>query len=290
MSTKKNVEFWVGIFIFVGLVLLAYMIIRLGSYDKLTASGYDLVVSYKFTNGVIEGAPVRVAGVEAGRVKELILTPDGETKVDVVVSLQENVKLRRNVLVVINSLGIMGEKYIEFLPQDPNAEMLRPGDRVIGQDPTSIADLTGKAKDFAESLGSVFEDGEKGSKLGQIMDNIIQITGDNNRENLSTTLVNLNEFSGKINTFGSDLESLSKDKAFSETMTNFHDASASLKAVLDQIRSGKGTIGKLVYDNDLHDKMKLLLRDLVENPSKLFRPTKDKDKGKGSHLFFNKKK
>lgn len=290
MSSKKNVELWVGIFLFVGLTTLAYMIIRLGSYDPLTAGGYELVVSYKFTNGVIEGAPVRVAGVEAGRVKKLILTPDKETKVDVVVAIEKSVQLRRNVVVMINSLGIMGEKYVEFLPQDTDAEVLKPGDRIIGEEPTSIADLTRKAGDFAGSLESVFKDGEKGSKLSQIMDNMIQMTGEKNRENFSGTLVNLNEFSGKMNTFGTDMETLSREKAFSETVRNFHQASQSLNEVLAQIKSGKGTVGKLLYDTEVHDSLKALIQDLMKNPSKLFRPSPDKEKGKGSFFFPKKDK
>ncbi len=290
MSSKKNVELWVGLFLFVGLATLAYLIIRLGSYDKLTAGGYEIVISYKFTNGVIEGAPVRVAGVEAGRVKKLILTPDQETKVDVVVAIEKSVQLRRNSIVLINSLGIMGEKYIEILPQDADSEILKPGDRIIGEEPTSIADLTRKAKEFAGSLESVFKDGEKGSKLSQIMDNVILMTGEKNRENFSATLVNLNEFSGKMNTFGTDIETLSQEKAFSETVHNFHAASQSLNEVLSQIRSGKGTLGKLLYDTEVHDNLKTLIQDLMKNPSKLFRPSPDKEHGKGSFLFPKKDK
>lgn len=284
---KKNVELWVGIFIFIGLFALAYMTIRLGSYDKF-ADSYDITISYRFTNGLVKGAPVRVAGVESGRVKDLILTPDAETKVDVVVSIESSVKLRRNVVAVINSLGIMGEKYIELLPQEAKDEILRPGERIIGEDPTSIAELTGEAKKFIQGVQEVFEDSESGNKLGIILDNLGEITGENNQNNIALTLSNLKDFSGRLKTFTGDLDVLAKEKKFSETVNNFHEASISLNDVLAQIKSGKGTIGELVYKSDVHDKLKEFLKDIMENPSKLFRPTKDKEKGPGSFLFFKK--
>jgi len=284
---KRNVELWVGVFIFIGLFTLAYMTIRFGSYDKF-AKSYDIKVSYKFTNGLVVGAPVRVAGVEAGRVKDLVLTPDAETKVDVIVSIDQAIQLRQNVIVMINSLGIMGEKYVEFLPQEPDAEIIQPGDRVIGVNPTSIAELTGKAGDFISSIQDVFQDEENGSKIGKIIANLVAITGDENQENISVTLTNFRGFSDKMNTFGGELETISKDKMFSETVTNFHEASASLNNVLNQIKSGEGTIGKLIYDSDLHDKIRAFFKDIMENPSKLFRPTKDKQKGTGSFLFLKK--
>lgn len=284
---KRNVELWVGTFIFLGLFSLAYLTIRFGSFDKFGDS-YDLIVSYQFTNGVIVGAPVRVAGVESGRVKELILTPDAETKVDVVVSLDKSVVLRRNVVVMVNSLGIMGEKYIEFLPQDTDAEVLKPGDKVLGIDPVSIADLTGKAGQFISSLQKMFQDEEGKNKFAVVMDNLIALTGVKNQENISVTLTNIREFSDKMSSFGEELDTLSEEKKFSETVTNFHQASVSLNEVLNQIKSGEGTMGKLIYDEEIHDKLGQFLKDIMENPSKLFRPTKDKEKGKGPFLFFKK--
>ena len=68
-------------------------------------------------------------------------------------------------------------------------------------------------------------------------------------------------------------------------MNNFHEASARLKAIFAQIQSGEGTMGQLIYKTDLYDKMKQFMKDLMENPSKLLKPSKDKEKGEGGFLF-----
>ena len=281
---KRSLEFWVGSFIFAGMAVLAAMIIRFGSYDQLRDT-YELTAAFNYTDGVIEGAPVRVAGVEVGRVTKLLLTPDKETKVGIVMDIDQNVPLRKNVRVIINSLGIMGEKYVEFQPQTPDAERLKPGDWITGEDPVSIASITSQMSGVVKQVQAVIGDEKTGSKLSQIMDNIVQMTGEPNRENVKVSLANFRAFSENMTTLGDDLGEAAKDQKFSETIGNFRDASASLKAIFEKVESGEGTVGQLIYKTDFYDKMKEFLKDIMENPSKLIRPSKDTKKGSGSFIL-----
>lgn len=253
---KRSLEFWVGAFIFSGMVVLSAMIIRFGSYDKLRDT-YLITASFNYTDGVIEGAPVRVSGVEVGRVNDLLLTPDLETKVGIVMEIDQKVKLRKNVRVIINSLGIMGEKYVEFQPQSSDAEFLKPGDLVKGEDPVSIASITSQMSGVVRQLQAVIGDDKMGNKLSKIMDNLTQLTGEPNRKNLELGLANMSA------------------------------ASTSMKDIFGKIQTGEGTAGQLIYKTELYDMMKAFMKDLVENPSKLLRPAKDKKKGTGSTLFRN---
>lgn len=281
---KRNLELMVGSFIFAGLLVFAMMVIRFGSYDEFRDS-YRLTAIFRFTNGVIIGAPVRVAGVEAGRVEDLVLTPDEQAKVGIVMEISRKVTLRKNAKVIINSLGIMGEKYVEFLPQTPDAEILKPGDTIEGVDPIALEAITAEAYNIVNSVKGIFADEATGNKLQKIVDNIVSITGEPNQDNVKTTLANFRQFSDRMNNFGTELEDISKDRKLSQTIDNFREASASLKAIFGQVQSGEGTMGQLIYKTDLYDKMKQFMKDLVENPSKLLRPVKDKDKGKGKSLF-----
>lgn len=281
---RRNLELIVGSFIFTGMLVLALMIIRFGSYDEFRDS-YPITAIFKFTNGVIIGAPVRVAGVEVGRVDDLVLTPDKEAKVGIVMSISRKVSLRKNAKVIINSLGIMGEKYVEFLPQTPDAEILKPGETIVGTDPIALENITSQAFEIVSTMKGIFADEKTGNKLQKIVDNIVTLTGDPNQENVKATLANFRQFSDRMNTFGTELEDISKDRKLSQTVENFREASASLKAIFSQIQSGEGTMGQLIYKTDLYDKMKQFMKDLVENPSKLLRPAKDKEKGKGKTLF-----
>lgn len=281
---RRNLELIVGSFIFTGMLVLALMIIRFGSYDEFRDS-YQITAIFKFTNGVIIGAPVRVAGVEVGRVDDLVLTPDTEAKVGIVMSISRKVTLRKNAKVLINSLGIMGEKYVEFLPQTPDAEVLQPGDTIVGTDPIALENITSEAFKIISTVKEIFADEKTGNKLQRIIDNIVALTGDPNQENVKVTLANFRQFSDRMNTFGTEIEDISKDRKLSQTVENFREASASLKAIFAQVQSGEGTMGQLIYKTDLYDKMKQFMKDLVENPSKLLRPAKDKEKGKGKKLF-----
>jgi len=53
----------------------------------------------------------------------------------------------------------------------------------------------------------------------------------------------------------------------------------SMDQVLGQIKAGKGTIGKLVYDESLYNEVESMVKDLKANPWKLIhKPRKERTK------------
>jgi phospholipid/cholesterol/gamma-HCH transport system substrate-binding protein len=74
---KTKLELKVGVFVFIGLVLLAVLILSIGGFKTWT-SGYNINFIFHFVNGVKVGAPVRYAGVDVGEVKILSFIPAGQ--------------------------------------------------------------------------------------------------------------------------------------------------------------------------------------------------------------------
>ena len=79
------------------------------------------------------------------------------------------------------------------------------------------------------------------------MDNIANITGEPNRGNITTSLANLRQFSENINAFGTELDTVTKKKAITETMNNLLTASVSMREILAKIQSGEGMLGHMIY-------------------------------------------
>ena len=74
------------------------------------------------------------------------------------------------------------------------------------------------------------------------------------------------------------------DKGY-EVALKMERAVDSLDQILDQVRSGEGTIGNLVYNDELYTDLRDMVKDLKANPWKLFhksREVKKKTEDKGA--------
>ena len=83
MFTRSSFELKVGIFIFIGIVILAVIVFSIGNFYTLKR-GYELNVLFSFANGISVGAPVRYAGVEVGEVQDIEVYFDEKENVPMV--------------------------------------------------------------------------------------------------------------------------------------------------------------------------------------------------------------
>lgn len=153
---KTKMELKVGIFVFFGLVILVVFVLSIGGF-KTWSSGYRVKFIFNFVNGVKIGAPVRLSGVDIGQVKELrfLTVPNDKAKVEVVSWVKKEVKIPVDSSVWINTLGLLGEKYIEIMPGKDNNKCLLVNERLIGTEPTAMHEVEKLAKGIADDLDAM---------------------------------------------------------------------------------------------------------------------------------------
>lgn len=154
---ERNFELKVGIFTFIGLVILFIIIFSIGDIYFLKP-GYNIKVVFNFANGIAEAAPVRVAGVEAGQVENIKIffdTAENRSKVKLFVWMKENVRVEKNARACINTLGLLGEKYLEILPGSPDSGFLNAGETMVGEDPIVMDELTKDMRELVDSTNVV---------------------------------------------------------------------------------------------------------------------------------------
>jgi phospholipid/cholesterol/gamma-HCH transport system substrate-binding protein len=140
---KTQTELKVGIFAFIGLVLLAVFVLSIGGIKTWT-SGYRVTFVFNFINGAKVGAPVRFAGVDVGEVQKikLILDPtELKTKVKLLCWVRREVVIPADSAVWVNTLGLLGERYIEIMPGTNYVNCLTPGQELVGVDPLPIHEM-----------------------------------------------------------------------------------------------------------------------------------------------------
>jgi phospholipid/cholesterol/gamma-HCH transport system substrate-binding protein len=128
---KFDLELAVGLFMVAGIICLGYLTIKLGKIEVLGEKGYELQAVFANSGGLKDGSSVVIAGVEVGRVKEILLD-DYEAKV--LISLPENVKIQEDAIASIKTKGLIGEKYIEITAGGSD-RILGPGELIRETEP-----------------------------------------------------------------------------------------------------------------------------------------------------------
>ncbi|MHB8418663.1 MAG: MlaD family protein [Myxococcales bacterium] len=116
-------------------------------------SGSSVYVDLADSAGLTSGAPVKLAGVPVGRVRDVELLPkrrDAEglplpVKVALRIDSSSRQALVADARFAIESEGVLGEPYIEILPGSPEARPLPEGAEVRGEDPIRLDHLLAQA-------------------------------------------------------------------------------------------------------------------------------------------------
>jgi phospholipid/cholesterol/gamma-HCH transport system substrate-binding protein len=171
---KSKLELRVGVFVFGGLFILTTFVLLIGKYQTWTA-GYRVNFLFNFVNGVKLGAPVRFAGVDVGEVKEIkceFLPQDNKTIVKVNCWLKNDIKIPLDSSVWVNTLGLLGEKYIEVMPGKDYTNLLTVDQDLKGVDPVPMQGVTELARKIAGNLDDIISKiRNKEGTLGKLLFN-----------------------------------------------------------------------------------------------------------------------
>lgn len=195
MDGEKLFELKVGIFIMIGIAILFIIVFSIGDIN-LVKKGYHIKVDFNFVDGIGGSAPVRVAGVGVGQIDGLKLyydEKDKKTKAQLNAWIKEGVKVEEDAVATVNTLGFMGEKYLEIFPGTAGKPFLKNGDILVGKDPTAV---------------------------NKVYENISNLTD-------------------------------------------------SVKIIVNRLKNGEGTIGKLLTEEKIYNDLEAFVEDIKENPWKL---------------------
>ena len=151
---KTKLELKVGIFVFTGLIILVIFILSIGGF-KTWSSGYRINLNFNFVNGVKIGAPVRFAGVDVGEVKKINLQfvpKENRYNVRLETWIRGNIQIPTDSTVWVNTLGLLGEKYVEIMPGKDYAHVLKEHQSIMGVDPLPTQVLFSRAENIMRSL------------------------------------------------------------------------------------------------------------------------------------------
>jgi phospholipid/cholesterol/gamma-HCH transport system substrate-binding protein len=135
-------EFFVGLFLVIGILCLAYLSIVVAREELFERRGYEVQATFSNIGGLRPGSSVMIAGVDIGRVKGITLR---DYEAVVVMMIDPEVQLHQDVYASVRTKGLIGEKYIEITAGGAE-EMIKPGGRIMNTE--SAMDVEGLISRF----------------------------------------------------------------------------------------------------------------------------------------------
>ncbi len=177
---RLSLEAKVGLFVVAGLVGLGVIATTLEPMKfKKGIENLRYTILFKNAAGLEKDAPVRVAGVNVGKVLS-VGVKDGKAVVEIVFT--KPVKLYRNAVAKIETMGLMGEKYVEIAPGNPPAPPLPPASVIENtQVPASMDEVMSSLNQLLEKFNSALVTPDGKNRLAVIMDKVTKLTDSINR-------------------------------------------------------------------------------------------------------------
>jgi len=248
MKASTKLEYKVGIFIAIGVLVFMVTILMLGA-DKTLFTRY-LHIKARFTevNGLFPGSVVSLAGIPVGNVQDITFVP-GEAKleIDLKIDRQFHNRLKEGTVAEVRTQGALGDKYIFLNPGPLDAKELPDGALVEANEQdlmkliTSREDGVARVVDVIKELDILLASINQNGKLGQ-------------------TMSNMSEASAKLKSTLAQLDVILQD-IHGEIPQNHRVRAAldRLASVMEKIDSGKGTLGQLINDPSIAQSLKGLL-------------------------------
>lgn len=279
--TSRRTEIRVGSVVLFAAFIFILSVIWLKDY-RLNNHRYHLAVLFPTVGGLTAGDPVRVAGVRKGEVKEVQLRT---TDVLVILSLSGEVQLPEDSRISIQSIGLMGEKFVSIEPGSSSTSLSLDGPAEgqfragVPEVMSEVGELIRLVRDVAGSLHETIGNPEARASIQESLENI---------RKFSSVLADLlDQQEGDLTLALRDLRSASKGfrelvaddgSRIDSTVDRFHQASvdlteltqqlmevsATFKRIADKIERGQGTVGAFVQDETLYRDLKKTVQNLDE--------------------------
>ncbi|ASR91030.1 MULTISPECIES: outer membrane lipid asymmetry maintenance protein MlaD [Alcaligenes] len=109
---REKTDFWVGLFVLLGLVALAFLALRAGNLSSFSfAKTYQVSAKFDNLGGLKPRAPIKASGVVVGRVSSIGFD-NQDFKAVVTLDMDEHYKFPVDTSASILTSGLLGEQYI----------------------------------------------------------------------------------------------------------------------------------------------------------------------------------
>lgn len=296
---KSRLEIKVGLFVFIGLVLLAVLLIMFSKGASLIHGTYELRMTASNVGDLKERAGVLLAGVQVGTVSSIQLADDGKS-VTILLNIYNRNKIYSDARFVIEQSGFLGDKYVSVIPTTNSLPLLKNGDEVPCQEPFNLQEVARSTSGFIKRI----EDTAR--KLDDSVTDLRRVVlNEQTLTNFTVAMNNMRSFSeqamgtlGNINAlvatngaqidlavsnlvfFSQELSGLAASAQIllatngtdiSTAVKNIESSTEVLKNLMTDLQSGKGIVGTVLQNQQFSTNVQTIADNLAVASSNLNR-------------------
>lgn len=227
----------VGAFVLTGLLLFAAALFMIGDRQMAFARKYTLYTEFARITGLQPGAIVRVSGAKAGAVRAIEPPADPSKKFRVRLEISANYRqlVRTDSIASIDTEGLVGGAFLNVTTGSVDAPEAPAESTIPSREPILIADIVEQMRDTMELVNATIT-----SLSGQV------------REVLATIGTTVDSANTLIADVGADVKSMASTSA---------RISADAAKITAGIQRGEGTLGKLVKDDELYQRVTAIAKN-----------------------------
>lgn len=220
-----------GAFVTVGALLFTAALFLIGERRMLFEDRFTVYAEFSRLGQLEIGAPVRVAGADAGEVTDIIVprSPAQRFRVRMEVSDELHPLIRTDSVAVAQTEGLVGSIYVNIQTGSQAAPEIPEGGTIESTEPFTMADLLLQMSDTVNTVNVTVK------TLSAEMEGVIR--------DVSATTTDAHMLLLELKP---DLEAMARNGA---------KVAADTEQVMAGVRDGKGTLGKLIQDDTLYAKL-----------------------------------
>jgi phospholipid/cholesterol/gamma-HCH transport system substrate-binding protein len=248
----------VGVLIISGLIVFAVGVFFISGKVGLWTSKYELKTFFSGAESLRDGAQVRLAGIVVGNVSGIKLSPYTEpskaVQIDMKVTKKYQDQIRTDSVASIETVGLLGEAYVDISRGGPGAKPLPDGGTVQSHEEADMKQIVQNANDVVSNLrvlSSTLNDITKQIQHGQ--GSIGRLIYDENfYNNLNKTAIEAQKLMGQVESGHGTLGKLLTDETFYNRTVAAVDK---VNQLLDEVQHGKGSAAKFINDPSVYDNL-----------------------------------
>lgn len=287
----------------VGLIGIATLALLIWGINYLKGrnifnGNYTLHAYFENSGGLENSSPVLMKGMKVGYIDNIKLQPERALPVHVIIHLEKQYPVHAGSAAILYSADLLGTRAIRIESSGSGPLMVHNDTLLAYMESDMIASLTSQVMpvmeqigDLSESLDSVVHKLDKlldSEAPGDALQDLAEISSSlsaslkpggalhesmNNLESFTAMLESqedeLESMTGHLNSISESIDSAGIDRIAEELMA----ASGAFTQLMNQLNSGEGSLGKLIYADSLYSQLQNLVSnldslvvDLNENP------------------------
>ncbi len=243
MQGDRAVSVRVGAFVLLAVGALAAMVLSLSAEQGVFRDRYPLMAYFDNVQGLVSGASVRLAGTRVGQVEsvELVTRDDGETKVRVLLNIDDDVRqrVREDSVAEITTVGVLGDQIVQLSIGTRDSPVLPDGAEVATRQPMDLGAMVAKGGRALDAIDSLARN------LNESLE-AFQSTGGTDR--LADSLDGLADMVAEVRTGEGALHTLIYEPYDGSALSSLEDTMGSLANIMLEVEQGDGVLHSLIYD------------------------------------------